>query len=46
MGAVEPQKAMANVPVCQVDELPTADAIIFGTPTTVRQPVRTDAPIP
>ena len=33
MGAVEPQKAMANVPVCTVDELPTADAIIFGTPT-------------
>ena len=33
MGAVEPQKTMANVPVCTVDELATADAIIFGTPT-------------
>ena len=33
MGAVEPQKAMASVPVCTVDELATADAIIFGTPT-------------
>ncbi len=33
MGAVEPQKAMGDVPVCTVDELPTADAIIFGTPT-------------
>ena len=33
MGAVEPQKSMAGVPVCSVDELATADAIIFGTPT-------------
>ena len=33
MGAVEPQKTMASVPVCTVDELATADAIIFGTPT-------------
>jgi NAD(P)H dehydrogenase (quinone) len=33
MGAVEPQKLMAHVPVCSVDELATADAIIFGTPT-------------
>jgi NAD(P)H dehydrogenase (quinone) len=33
MGAVEPQKAMANVPICMVDELAAADAIIFGTPT-------------
>ncbi|NJD55850.1 MAG: NAD(P)H:quinone oxidoreductase [Nitrospirae bacterium] len=33
MGAVEPQKAFAPVPVCTVDELPEADAIIFGTPT-------------
>ena len=33
MGAVEPQKTMANVPVATVDELATADAIIFGTPT-------------
>ncbi len=33
MGAVEPQKIMADVPVCTVEELATADAIIFGTPT-------------
>ena len=33
MGALEPQKAFAHIPVCTVDELATADAIIFGTPT-------------
>jgi NAD(P)H dehydrogenase (quinone) len=33
MGAVEAQKALAGVPVCTVDELGQADAIIFGTPT-------------
>ena len=33
MGAVEAQKAFAHTPVCTVDELPGADAIIFGTPT-------------
>ncbi len=33
MGAVEAQKAFAHIPVCTVDELPGADAIIFGTPT-------------
>jgi NAD(P)H dehydrogenase (quinone) len=33
MGAVEPQKSMAGVPVCSIDELAAADAIIFGTPT-------------
>jgi NAD(P)H dehydrogenase (quinone) len=33
MGAVEPQKAFADIPVCKVDELASADAIIFGTPT-------------
>jgi NAD(P)H dehydrogenase (quinone) len=33
MGAIEAQKAMERVPVCTVDELATADAIIFGTPT-------------
>jgi NAD(P)H dehydrogenase (quinone) len=33
MGAQEPQKAMAHIPVCTVDELASADAIIFGTPT-------------
>jgi len=33
MGAVEPQKTMSGVPVCSMDELAAADAIIFGTPT-------------
>ncbi len=33
MGALEAQKAMAHIPVCTVDELAAADAIIFGTPT-------------
>lgn len=33
MGAVESQKALAHIPVCTVDELAQADAVIFGTPT-------------
>ena len=33
MGAVEAQQAMAQVPICSVDELAAADAVIFGTPT-------------
>jgi NAD(P)H dehydrogenase (quinone) len=33
MGAVDAQKAYARIPVCTVDELAGADAIIFGTPT-------------
>jgi NAD(P)H dehydrogenase (quinone) len=33
MGAVESQRSMSHVPVCTVDELGEADAIIFGTPT-------------
>lgn len=33
MGAVEPQKAFAHVPVCEVAALPSYDAIVFGTPT-------------
>ncbi len=33
MGAVEAQKAFAQVPVCTVNELAEADGIIFGTPT-------------
>lgn len=33
MGAVEAQKAFADVAVCAVEELAQADAIIFGTPT-------------
>jgi len=33
MGATEAQKAFANVPVATVDDLASADAVIFGTPT-------------
>jgi NAD(P)H dehydrogenase (quinone) len=33
MGALESRASMAHIPVCSVDELPEADAIIFGTPT-------------
>jgi NAD(P)H dehydrogenase (quinone) len=33
MGAMEAQNALAHIPVCTVDELASADAIIFGTPT-------------
>lgn len=33
MGAVEAQKQFSHIPVCSVDELTDADAIIFGTPT-------------
>jgi NAD(P)H dehydrogenase (quinone) len=33
MGALDSQKAQADVPVCTLDELGQADAIIFGTPT-------------
>jgi NAD(P)H dehydrogenase (quinone) len=33
MGALETQRSLAHIPVCQVTDLPSADAIIFGTPT-------------
>lgn len=33
MGAVEAQKAFADVPLATVDDLAAADAVIFGTPT-------------
>jgi len=33
MGAVEAQKALEHVPICTVEELGSADAVIFGTPT-------------
>ena len=33
MGALEIQHSFAHIPVCTVDDLATADAIIFGTPT-------------
>jgi NAD(P)H dehydrogenase (quinone) len=35
MGAVEAQKQMADIPVCTVDELAGADAIVVGTPTRI-----------
>lgn len=33
MGATAAQQAQANIPVCTIDELGQADAVIFGTPT-------------
>jgi NAD(P)H dehydrogenase (quinone) len=33
MGSLEAQNAQANVSVCKVEDLVSADAIIFGTPT-------------
>jgi NAD(P)H dehydrogenase (quinone) len=33
MGALDAQKAFAHIPVATVDEMPSAGAIIFGTPT-------------
>ncbi len=33
LGALDAQKSFANIPVCSVDELASADGIIFGTPT-------------
>jgi len=33
MGALDVQKSLSRIPVCTVDELAAADAIIFGTPT-------------
>jgi NAD(P)H dehydrogenase (quinone) len=33
IGALEAQKIFAHVPICTVEELASADAIIFGTPT-------------
>ena len=33
MGATEAQKSFAHVPEATVEELATADAVIFGTPT-------------
>jgi len=33
MGALEAQKSFSGIPVCKVDDLAEADAIIFGTPT-------------
>lgn len=33
LGAVAAQKSLSVVPVCTLDELAAADAVIFGTPT-------------
>ena len=33
MGALEAQKGFVGIPICTMDELASADAIIFGTPT-------------
>jgi NAD(P)H dehydrogenase (quinone) len=33
MGAAQAQQAFSHVPVCTVEELAEADAVIFGTPT-------------
>jgi len=33
MGALESRKLFSHIPICSVDDLPSADAIIFGTPT-------------
>ena len=33
MGALDAQARQADIPVCRVEELEEADAIIFGTPT-------------
>ena len=33
MGAIEAQKSMAHVPICTLEDLEAADAILFGTPT-------------
>jgi NAD(P)H dehydrogenase (quinone) len=33
MGALSAQKALSHVPICKVEELALADAIIFGAPT-------------
>jgi NAD(P)H dehydrogenase (quinone) len=33
MGALAVQKSLVHIPICEVDELATADAILFGTPT-------------
>ena len=33
MGALDAQKQQADIPICRVDELAEAGAVIFGTPT-------------
>jgi NAD(P)H dehydrogenase (quinone) len=33
MGATEARQTLSRIPICTVDELAAADAVIFGTPT-------------
>ena len=33
MGALETQRSLAHIPICKVEELASADAVLFGTPT-------------
>lgn len=33
MGAIEAQQAQDHIPVCTIEELAQADAVLFGTPT-------------
>jgi NAD(P)H dehydrogenase (quinone) len=33
VGATEPQKKFAHIPICTLQELADADAVLFGTPT-------------
>ena len=33
MGALESRKSMSNIEICSMDDLASADAVIFGTPT-------------
>jgi NAD(P)H dehydrogenase (quinone) len=33
MGALDAQKSFATIPICTLDELASADTVIFGTPT-------------
>jgi NAD(P)H dehydrogenase (quinone) len=33
MGALKTQKSLSRIPICTLDELKSADAVIFGTPT-------------
>jgi len=33
MGSLDAQKSFATIPICTLDELASADSVIFGTPT-------------
>ena len=45
MGALEAQKKFAHIPVCTIEQLAQADAVIFGTPTMFWQHVQPDATV-